>query len=88
MRLPFYGALLLAVSLLLFSYSRGTPGFSQQARGASSKSTSVEVIVTSVSADEFDHALAKIGGVELVSGTGNDQSTSVQGVKRTHRPAL
>jgi len=88
MRISFYGALLLALALLLVSYSDGTPGIGRQVRTANSNFTSVDVIVNSVSADQFDHALAKINGAELENSARNEQTTIVHGVKTTHRPAL
>lgn len=67
MRISFYGALLLAMSVLLLSYGGRTSGINT-ARGATSNFASAGVIVTDVSTDDFDHALATISEVEPGSG--------------------
>jgi hypothetical protein len=67
MRLSFYGALLLAMSVLLVFYGGRTSGMNAT-RSATSDFNSAGVIVPDISSDDFDDALATITEVELGSG--------------------
>jgi hypothetical protein len=64
MRISFYGAFLLAMSILLLSYGGRTSGV-QSAPSAKNSFASAGVIVTDVSANEFDNALATITEVDI-----------------------
>ena len=66
MRIAFYGALLLAMSVLLLFYGGRTSGVNA-ARSATSDFVSAGVIVPDISSDDFDDALATITEVELGS---------------------
>lgn len=74
MRISFYGALLLAMSVLLLSYGGRTSGINT-ARSATGNFASAGVIVTDVSTDDFDHALATITEVELGRGDHGRRTT-------------
>jgi hypothetical protein len=67
MRISFYGALLLAMSVLLLFYGGRTSG-TDAARGATSAFASAGVIVPDISSDDFDDALATITEAEPGSG--------------------
>lgn len=67
MRISFYGALLLAMSVLLLFYGGRTSG-TNVARSATSDFASADVIVPDISRDDFDDALATITEVELANG--------------------
>ena len=63
MRISFYGALFLAMSVLLLFYGGRTSG-TNVARSATSNFASAGVIVPDISSDDFDDALATITEVE------------------------
>lgn len=75
MRVYFYGALLLAVSILLASFGSGTPR-TNSTLSAISEFATVDTVITNVSTDDFDHALAKITSVNFI------------GAKRGHKPLV
>jgi hypothetical protein len=64
MRISFYGALLLAMSVALLFYGGRTSG-TNVARSATSNFASAGVIVPDISSDDFDDALATITEVEV-----------------------
>ncbi len=67
MRIYFYGALLLAVSILLASFD-GATARTNSTLSAVGTFANTDTIITNLSSEDFDHALARITSVSFIGG--------------------